>query len=44
MCWIVFNTVPHLTLLLHSIFGPGGFLVAWCALSNVLYVAFCDSQ
>lgn len=30
LCWIVFNTVPHLTLLFNSAFGPGGFMVAWC--------------
>jgi membrane-bound metal-dependent hydrolase YbcI (DUF457 family) len=30
MCWIVFNTIPHLTLLFNAYFGPGGFMVAWC--------------
>ena len=30
MCWIVFNTIPHLALILHAIFGPGGFMVAFC--------------
>ena len=30
LCWLVFNTVPHLTLLLNSAFGPGPFMVRWC--------------
>jgi hypothetical protein len=30
LSWIIFNTVPHLTLLLNSAFGPGNFMVAWC--------------
>lgn len=30
LCWLVFNTIPHLNLLFYSAFGPGGFMVGWC--------------
>lgn len=36
MCWIVFNTVPHLMLLLHAYLGPGYVMVAFCKLFLLL--------
>jgi hypothetical protein len=39
LSWIVFNTVPHLTLLFNSAFGPGNFMVAWCRLGMFLTAA-----
>jgi hypothetical protein len=30
LCWIVFNTVPHLLLLLNGYFGPGLLMVGIC--------------
>jgi hypothetical protein len=39
LCWLVFNTVPHLTLLLNSSAGPGTFMVAWCRFGMFLTTA-----
>ena len=36
MCWIVFNTVPHVTLMFYASFGPGSFMVAWCRVGMAL--------
>lgn len=33
LCWIVFNTVPHLLLLLNGYFGPGLIMVCICKVS-----------
>lgn len=30
LCWIVFNTVPHMLLLLNSYFGPGVIMSVIC--------------
>ena len=30
LCWLIFNSVPHITLLFNSAFGPGSFMVRWC--------------
>lgn len=39
LCWLVFNTIPHINLLFYSAFGPGGFMVAWCKLGMMLTTA-----
>ena len=36
LCWIVFNTLPHLVLLLHAYWGPGVLLVTFCKLFMLL--------
>lgn len=36
LCWIVFNTVPHVLLLLNSYFGPGYIMSTICKVSMVL--------
>jgi Glycosyl hydrolase family 9 len=39
LCWLVFNTIPHVTLLLNSSVGPGSFMVAWCRIGMLLTTA-----
>ena len=39
LSWLVFNTVPHITLLFNSAFGPGAFMVAWCRFGMFLTFA-----
>jgi hypothetical protein len=36
LCLLVFNTVPHLTLLLHSAAGAGRAMVRWCRVGMAL--------
>lgn len=39
LCWLVFNTIPHVNLLFYSAFGPGGFMVGWCKMGMLLTTA-----
>jgi hypothetical protein len=36
LCWLLYNTVPHVNLLLYSAFGPGNFMVGWCGIGMVI--------